>query len=29
MQVSLEPLALVRERTLGKEGVTIRTIKRL
>lgn len=29
MQVSIEPLALVRERTLAKEGVPIRTIKRL
>ena len=29
MQVSVEPLALVRDRTLAKEGVPIRTIKRL
>jgi len=29
MQVSIEPLVLVRERTLAKEGVPIRTIKRL
>jgi len=29
MQVSIEPLALVRERTLAKEGVPVRTIKRL
>jgi len=29
MQVSIEPLALVRERTLAKEGVPIRSIKRL
>ena len=29
MQVSIEPLALVRERTLAKEGIPVRTIKRL
>jgi cell wall-associated NlpC family hydrolase len=29
MQVSIEPLALVRDRTLAKEGVSVRTIKRL
>ena len=29
MQVSIEPLALVRERTLAKESVPVRTIKRL
>ena len=29
MQVSIEPLALVRERTLAKEGAPVRTIKRL
>jgi len=29
MQVSIEPLRLVRERTLAKEGVPVRTIKRL
>jgi cell wall-associated NlpC family hydrolase len=29
MQVSVEPLALVRERTLAKEGVPVRAIKRL
>jgi cell wall-associated NlpC family hydrolase len=29
MQVSIEPLALVRERTLAKEGLPVRTIKRL
>jgi len=29
MQVSIEPLALVRERTLAREGIPVRTIKRL
>lgn len=29
MQVSIEPLALVRERTIANEGVPVRTIKRL
>jgi cell wall-associated NlpC family hydrolase len=29
MQVSVEPFTLVRERTLAKEGVPVRTIKRL